>query len=55
METLGKLEFHGELDDWYLCPKGKLEQSKISRRTSYVQDFLERVYSNVIGPFIDSY
>ena len=53
VETLKKLGFHGDLDDCHICPQGKLKHSKFSRSTSYAQQLLERVHSDVIGPFIE--
>jgi hypothetical protein len=55
METLRKLGFHGDLDDCHICPQGKLKHSKFSKRTSYAQHLLERVHSDVMGPFIEGY
>jgi len=55
VETLRKLGFHGDLDDCLIFPQGKLKHSKFSRRTSYAQQLLERVHSDVMGPFIEGY
>jgi hypothetical protein len=33
METLRKLGFYGELDDFHICPQGRLKQSNFSRKT----------------------
>jgi hypothetical protein len=55
VETLRKLGFHGDLDDCHICPQGKLKHSKFARRTSYAQQLLERVHSDVMGPFIEGY
>jgi len=55
VETLRKLGFHGELDDCHICPQGKLKHSKFSRGTSYAQQLLERIHSDVMGPFIEGY
>ena len=55
METLRKLGFIGEFDDCRICPQGKLKHSKFLRRTSYAQQLLERVHSDVVGPFIEGY
>jgi hypothetical protein len=55
VETLRKLGFHGHLDDCYICPQGKLKHSKFSKRTSYAQQILERVHSDVMGAFIEDY
>jgi len=52
VETLRKLGVHGDLDDCHICPQGKLKHSKFSRRTSYAQQLLERVHSDIMGPFI---
>jgi hypothetical protein len=41
METLRKLRRNGKLDDIHICPQGKLENSKFSRRRSYVEHLLE--------------
>jgi len=53
VETLRKLGFHGDRDDCHICPQGKLIHSKFSRRTSYAQQLLERVHSDVKGTFIE--
>ena len=55
VETLRKLGFHGDYDDCHICPQGKLKHSKFARRTSYAQHLLERVHSDVMGPFIEGY
>jgi len=55
VEALRKLGLHGDLDDCHICPQGKLKHSKFSRRTSYAQQLLERVHSDVMGPFIEGY
>ena len=55
VETLRKLGFHGDLDDCHICPQGKPKHSKFSKRTSYAQQLLERVPSDVMGLFIEGY
>ena len=55
IETLRKLEFHRELDDCHICPQGKLKHSKLSRRTSYTQQLLERFHSDIMSPFVSGY
>ena len=47
METLRKLGLYKELDDCYVCPQGKIRHAKFSTRTSYAQQLLERVHSDV--------
>jgi hypothetical protein len=55
VETLRELGFRGDLDDCHICPQGKLKHYKFSRTTSYAQQLLERVHSDVMGPFIEGY
>jgi transposase InsO family protein len=55
VETLRKLGFYGDLDECHIFPQGKLKNSKFSRSTSYAQQLLERVHSDVMGPFIEGY
>ena len=53
VETLRKLEFHGDLDDCHICPQGKLKHPKFSRSKAFAQQ--QRVHSDVMGPFIEGY
>jgi hypothetical protein len=55
METLRKLSFHGEIDDYHICTQGNLKYSKFSRSTSYGQELLQRFHSDGMGPFIEGY
>jgi len=55
VKTLRKLGFHGDLDDCHICPQGKLKHSNLARRTSYAQQLLERVHSDIMGLFIEGY
>jgi hypothetical protein len=55
VETLRKLLLLEELDDCHICPSGKFKHSKLSKSTSYTQELLERLLSDVIDPFMESY